>query len=246
MGRRCGRLGDHPRHLPRRGGDHRVSPAHTHDERLGADRSQPVVVSTGSGGAFRAGPDLDRLPPGKRLPRLCSIEEPGAPGDRCAAAAGDRPGGRGGHRLRRQPRPRRRPAVAATTARFRQALPRMGRSVDLGGSRTLPRPVGPQRAEELLLPGGELPGEGLRPAGLVSRALSPEELDRVARKLARWVAGGPTIVDAGANRLLEGSSYGALTQALDRESIAQSLNITEPDSAEGVTDFSWRREPVCH
>ncbi|MHB1526187.1 MAG: enoyl-CoA hydratase/isomerase family protein [Candidatus Dormibacteria bacterium] len=130
---------------------------------------------------------------------------------------------------------------AAPTARLGQVVPRMGPSVDLCGSRIVPRLVGPHLAQELSPPGRELSGEECRPACLASRAVSPEALDRVGDRLGPRLAAGPKIANPGTNRLLGDSSSVALPEALDGETIAGFLNVPEPDLAESLAALSRRR-----
>lgn len=116
--------------------------------------------------------------------------------------------------------------VAGESARFAQVFPRLGLSVDLGGSWILPRLVGPHRARELALLGDEVGGRAAADMGLINRCVPDALLDDTVGALARQLAGYSPAAQARTKQLLEAALTGTLRDALDRETEAQIANAT--------------------
>jgi enoyl-CoA hydratase len=113
----------------------------------------------------------------------------------------------------------------------------------MGGSWTLPRLVGPQRAAELLYTGRLVTGEQAAAYGLALEAVpAPEVLPRTLALAAEIAAGAPQPTRQ-LKRSLAGSGARTLSQQLDVEAAAQAENYRSADLDEGLAAARERRTP---
>jgi len=134
--------------------------------------------------------------------------------------------------------------VMAANARMGFAFARVGLTgADAGVTYFLPRIVGPARAMEILLLGAVFDGETAAREGLVTRAVTAEELDSVTDELAAKLAAGPPI---GIRFTKEGvleSLARSLASEFDFEARAQTTCMMSADHKEGVRAFLEKRPP---
>ncbi|NNM47063.1 enoyl-CoA hydratase/isomerase family protein [Knoellia koreensis] len=205
------------------------------------DQDVRVIVLTGAGGSFCAGADLTDLDPdrlgeamvefNKIIPALRDLPQPviakvrgAAVGAGCnLALACDF-------------------VIADQTARFTQIFPRLGLSIDLGGSWVLPRLVGLRQARELALLGDDLDGPAAAQVGLITRCVPADELDDAVTALARRLAGFSRAAQARTKHLLDLTCTAALTEALAREAEAQVANASTPEFHQALNDFRTRHQ----
>jgi enoyl-CoA hydratase/carnithine racemase len=133
--------------------------------------------------------------------------------------------------------------VASENARFSEIFARRGLSIDFGGSWLLPRIVGMHRAKELALFADIIDAAEAERIGLVNRVLPDDEIDEFVVAWAARLAAGPPIALAMTKRMLNNSLEVTMPQALDDESVAQSLNFTTADTMEAMKAFVDKREP---
>ena len=134
--------------------------------------------------------------------------------------------------------------AAFDDARFSEIFARRGLSLDAGGSRLLPRLIGMHRAKELALLADVVSAQEAERIRLVNRVVPDADLDGVADDWARRLAEGPPIALAQSNRLLNNAfSYG-LSEALDAEGMAQTVNVATEDTREAMVAFFKKRDPV--
>lgn len=133
--------------------------------------------------------------------------------------------------------------VASSRARFSEIFIKRGLSVDFGGAWTLPRLVGLQRAKELVLLGDILSAEEAREAGLVTRVVAPEELDKVVDELVSRLRANPPIAASLSKKMLNESFETSLLQSLDAEAASQTVNLSLDDAKEAFEAFLAKREP---
>jgi enoyl-CoA hydratase/carnithine racemase len=133
--------------------------------------------------------------------------------------------------------------VASERARFSEIFARRGLSLDFGGSWLLPRRVGLHRAKELAFFGDILAAAEAERMGLVNRVVPVDELDSFVAGWAERLAAGPPLALAASKRLLDSSSPLSLADALEREAIAQSMNIMSEDGKEAIMAFLEKRDP---
>lgn len=132
---------------------------------------------------------------------------------------------------------------AAGSARFSEIFVKRGLSLDWGGSWLLPRLVGLHKAKELALLGDILSADEAAELGLVNRVVADAELDVVVDEIAARLAAGPPIAMATTKRLLNNSGALSMSQALEAESLGQSVNFSTADTAEAIRAFVEKRDP---
>lgn len=131
--------------------------------------------------------------------------------------------------------------IAATSARFVVAYTKVGLSPDGGTSWFLPRLVGLRRAQELTLLNPTLDAEGALAAGIVTRVVADDDLDREIEAVASELAAGPTPAVGEAKRLLRTSLDNPLTIHLDAEAAALVRSAAREDAREGIAAFLAKR-----
>jgi enoyl-CoA hydratase len=135
-------------------------------------------------------------------------------------------------------------AVVADTAKIGFNFVRLGIHPGMGGSWSLPRLVGPQRAAELLYTGRMVTGTEAVAYGMALEAVpAAQVLPRTLALAAEIAAAAPQPV-----RQLKASLAGAATrtleQQLDVEASAQAENYRTEDIDEGLRAARGRRAPV--
>jgi 2-(1,2-epoxy-1,2-dihydrophenyl)acetyl-CoA isomerase len=133
--------------------------------------------------------------------------------------------------------------VASDQARFCEIFSRRGLSIDFGGSWSLPRLVGLQRAKELTLLAPMLSAQEAMEMGLLNRVVPAAELDDFVADWAQQLAAGPPIALAMSKSLLDRSFEVSLAQALDDEARCQAVNFATADTAEALSAFVEKRPP---
>lgn len=133
--------------------------------------------------------------------------------------------------------------VAGESARFSEIFARRGLTIDFGGSYTLPRRVGMQRAKELALLAEIVDAATAYEMGLVNRVIAEDGLDDFVADWAQRLAAGPPIALAMTKRLLNNSLNVTLEEALDDEGLSQAVNFGTSDTLEAVAAFLEKREP---
>lgn len=214
---------------------------------LAEDDDVRAVVLTGTGDAFCTGADLTALSgdatDGRRLRHVATRLHAAvrgllaAPKPVVAAVNGVAAGGGLGPALAADV------VVAAESARFEFAYPRVGLSGDGCSTFLLPRLLGLRRAREFALLDEPMPAAEAVEAGLATEAVPDGEFDDRVATLAAELAGGPTRAYARTKRLLL-RSYGrtaSAAMAAEADAIV-SLARTE-DYARGHEAFVGGDEP---
>ena len=133
--------------------------------------------------------------------------------------------------------------IASTEARFIEVFVRRGIAVDAAGAFLLPRLVGLQKAKELVFFGDDLAPDEAQRLGLVTRVVTPDQLEATAREWAERLAAGPTFAIGMSKRLLNRSLESSFETALEEEALAQMLVTQSDDTREGMKAFMERRTP---
>ncbi len=131
--------------------------------------------------------------------------------------------------------------LAARSAFFLQAFRRIGLVPDGGSTWLLPRLVGMARARELALLGERLPAEKAYEWGLVNRLYEDDQLMDEAKKLAKALAGGPTIALNLIRRAFWESTDNSYEEQLNLERQSQKIAGRTQDRTEGVMAFLEKR-----
>jgi 2-(1,2-epoxy-1,2-dihydrophenyl)acetyl-CoA isomerase len=217
-------------------------------EALETDATVRCIVLTGTGAAFCAGGDLkefaanaERIGDHTRelstilhgaQARLVTMAKPVVVAVNGAAAGGGFGLSLSGDIV-----------VAAESARFTPAYPRIGAAPDGGFTYFVPRLVGLRRAQELYFLDRSLTAREAHEWGLITRVVADAELARSTAALAAQLASGPTVAFGLAKRLFRDSVGGAMEEQLELESRAISRSTATEDWAAATTAFLEKRRP---
>ncbi len=133
--------------------------------------------------------------------------------------------------------------LAADDARFGAVFAKRGLSLDCAASWLLPRLVGMHKAKEIALLGDIFGAAEALSIGLVNKVLPAADLDAAVDALATRLASGPTLALSLSKRLLNASYNFSLAEALEAEAMAQTVNGSSDDTAEGMRAFFEKRPP---
>lgn len=212
-----------------------------------ANDSVRAIVLTGSGKAFCAGQDLKEvtdpeLNPGFRkileehynpiIKRLRTIKKPVI-----GAINGVAAGAGANIALACDI------VVAHQKVSFIQAFSLIGLVPDSGGTYTLPRLIGFQKAQALAMLGDKISAEEAEAMGMIYKAVPLEEFESTISKLADKLSKMPTKALGMIKELFNASMTNSLTEQLAMESEYQIEAAQTEDYAEGVAAFIEKRQP---
>ena len=210
------------------------------------DASVRAVLLTGEGRAFCAGQDLaEAIAPGtlieeiitvqynpivrrlRNLPKpvVCAVNGVAAGAGANIAYACDL-------------------TLAAESANFIQSFINIGLIPDSGGTYTLPRLVGMQRAFGQMILAPKVSAKEAESLGMIWKAVPDSELMNEATALAKKLAVMPTKAIALTKEALNRSQNTSLDTQLDHENELQSIAGRSYDYNEGVKAFLEKRKPV--
>jgi 2-(1,2-epoxy-1,2-dihydrophenyl)acetyl-CoA isomerase len=133
--------------------------------------------------------------------------------------------------------------VAGRSAVFVEAFGRLGLIPDVGGTWTLPRRIGEQRAKALCLAGDPLPAETARDWGLVWKVFDDDRLVEEALDLAATLAAQSASAIALTKRAFRASADNSFEQQIALERSLQAEAGATADHAEGAAAFIEKRAP---
>lgn len=133
--------------------------------------------------------------------------------------------------------------VASDRATFGASFRNVGLGPDSGASYFLGRLAGPQVALKLLYTGEIIDADEARASGLVADVVPAEEIDVAVEELARTIGSGPTRALTEAKRLVYDHFAADLETALSAEADAQAVLSTTDGHEEGVRAFLEKRDP---
>lgn len=131
--------------------------------------------------------------------------------------------------------------LAAKSASFIQAFSKIGLIPDSGGTYYLPRLVGMQKAAALMFLGDKVIADDAEKMGMIYKAVTDENLQEEAMKIAQTLAKMPTKGIGLTKRLLNESFNNTLTQQLNLEGDLQTIAGSTYDYNEGVNAFLEKR-----
>lgn len=214
-----------------------------------ADKAVRAIVITGSGRGFCSGQDIvayAALPPEERdigralerfyEPMIARMRD--CPLPIVAAVNGVAAGAGANFALLADI------VIAARSAAFVEAFGRIGLIPDVGGTWTLPRLVGEQRAKALCLLGDPLPAETAERWGLIWKAVDDDVLLGEALTLAERLAGQSASAVALTKRAIRASAGNTFQDQIALERRLQSEAGETADHAEGAAAFVEKRAPV--
>lgn len=132
---------------------------------------------------------------------------------------------------------------ASDNAKFIQAFSAIGLIPDSGGTYTLPRLVGMQRAAAMTFLGEKISAEEAERTGLIYKCTPHGELQETARKTADKLAAMPTYGLGLTKKLLNSSFGNSLESQLALEAEMQAKAGNSHDYTEGVNAFLEKRKP---
>ena len=210
------------------------------------DKSIRAIYLTGNGKAFCAGQDLGELtgenpPPFEQIlsehynpiitrlrniakPIVCGVNGVAAGAGANIALACD-------------------VVVASTSASFIQAFSKIGLIPDSGGTFTLPRLIGWQKASALMMLGDKVSAIDAEKMGMIYKVFSEETFAEESIKIATTLASMPTMGLAYTKQALNASLQNNLQQQLQVEDELQYKAANTKDYAEGVAAFVEKRLP---
>lgn len=211
-----------------------------------ADGAVRAVLITGSGRAFSAGQDLaEAIAPGTRIEdilttqynpivrRIRDLKKP------VIAAVNGVAAGAGANIAYACDL-----TLAAESANFIQSFINIGLIPDSGGTFTLPRLIGMQRAFGQMILAPKISAREAEAAGMIWKAVPDAELMNEAKALAQKLAAMPTKAIALTKEALNRSMSGTLSEQLDVENELQTIAGRSHDYNEGVNAFLEKRKPI--
>ncbi|MFM9910984.1 MAG: enoyl-CoA hydratase-related protein [Chitinophagaceae bacterium] len=133
--------------------------------------------------------------------------------------------------------------IAASSAAFIQAFSKIGLVPDSGGTFTLPRLIGWQKATALMMLGEKVSATDAEKMGMIYRVFSDENFARESFDIALNLARMPTRSLAFTKQLLQLSFNNNFEDQLQKEDAYQQRAALSSDYQEGVQAFLEKRSP---
>ena len=133
--------------------------------------------------------------------------------------------------------------VAANSASFIQAFSKIGLIPDSGGTFTLPRLIGWQKASALMMTGDKVSAAAAEQMGMIYKIFSDESFEEESKKLATTISQMPTKGLAYTKHALNNSFHNSWEEQLLMEDEYQQKAATTDDYNEGINSFLEKRAP---
>lgn len=133
--------------------------------------------------------------------------------------------------------------VASENASFIQAFSKIGLIPDSGGTFTLPRLIGWQKASALMLLGEKVSATDAEKMGMIYKVFTAEAFEENALRIAQQLANMPTKGLAYTKLVLNNSVINCWEEQLQDEDIFQQRAAQTADYKEGVQAFLEKRQP---
>jgi 2-(1,2-epoxy-1,2-dihydrophenyl)acetyl-CoA isomerase len=133
--------------------------------------------------------------------------------------------------------------VAAQSASFIQAFSKLGLIPDSGGTYTLPRLIGWQKASAIMMLGDKIPATLAEQWGMIYKVFADDEFGAESNKIADTLAQMPTKGLAYTKHALSYSMTNSLEQQLLLEDELQQKAANTHDFKEGIQSFLEKRAP---
>jgi 2-(1,2-epoxy-1,2-dihydrophenyl)acetyl-CoA isomerase len=211
------------------------------------DKNIRCVYITGAGKAFCAGQDLDEVvdPKGPGMNRILSehfnpivlkIQKMQKPV--VAAVNGVAAGAGANIALICDV------VVAAQSASFIQAFNKIGLIPDSGGTFSLPRLIGLQKASAIMMLGDKIMAEEAERMGMIYKWFADDEFEASSKAIATKLADLPTLGLALTKQALVWSDSHTMGEQLQNEDKLQQRAAASKDFKEGVEAFLQKRKPI--
>ncbi len=133
--------------------------------------------------------------------------------------------------------------VATQSTNFIQAFSRIGLIPDSGGTHTLPRLIGWQKASAIMMLGDKISAQEAERIGMIYQYFPDDTFMNSAQQIARTLANMPTRGLAYTKQMLSQSFTNNFEQQLLDEDIFQQKSAQTYDFKEGVNAFLEKRKP---
>ena len=133
--------------------------------------------------------------------------------------------------------------VASENASFIQAFSKIGLIPDSGGTFTLPRLIGWQKASALMMLGEKVSATDAEKMGMIYKVFTQETFEENALLIAHYLAKMPTKGLAYTKLVLNNSVINCWEEQLQDEDIFQQRAAQTADYKEGVQAFLEKRQP---
>lgn len=133
--------------------------------------------------------------------------------------------------------------VATESASFIQAFSKIGLIPDSGGTYTLPRLIGFQKASALMMLGDKVSATEAERMGMIYQVVADDSFEETVEQLGAKLAKMPTKGLGMTKRALNLSASNDLSQQLDQEEELQKKAGNTNDYQEGVNAFLEKRKP---
>lgn len=134
--------------------------------------------------------------------------------------------------------------VAAASASFIQAFSKIGLIPDSGGTFTLPRLIGWQKASALMMLGDKVTAAEAERLGMLYKVFEEAVFEEESKKIATTLSQMPTKGLAYTKHALNMSFVGSWEDQLQVEDKYQQKAAATEDYAEGINAFLEKRQPV--
>jgi 2-(1,2-epoxy-1,2-dihydrophenyl)acetyl-CoA isomerase len=134
--------------------------------------------------------------------------------------------------------------IAAETASFIQAFSKIGLIPDSGGTFTLPRLIGWQKASALMMTGDKVGAAEAERLGMVYKIFADVVFDEESKKIATTISQMPTKVLAYTKHALNVTFQNSWEEQLQLEDEYQQKAAATEDYTEGINAFLEKRIPA--
>jgi 2-(1,2-epoxy-1,2-dihydrophenyl)acetyl-CoA isomerase len=134
--------------------------------------------------------------------------------------------------------------VASEAASFIQAFSKIGLIPDSGGTFTLPRLIGWQKAGALMMTGDKLSATDAEKMGMIYKVLAADVFEDESKKIAATLSQLPTKALAYTKHALNNAFSNSWEEQLILEDEYQQKAAITEDYAEGINAFLEKRNPT--
>ena len=131
--------------------------------------------------------------------------------------------------------------IAAESASFIQAFSKIGLIPDSGGTFTLPRLIGWQKARALMMTGDKVSATDAEKMGMIYKVVAADIFETESKKIAAALAGMPTKGLAYTKQVLNSSFTNSWEEQLQLEDEFQQKAALTADYQEGINAFLEKR-----
>ena len=133
--------------------------------------------------------------------------------------------------------------IATPRTRFIEVFARRGLVVDFGGSWTLPRIVGVQKAKELTMTANEIDGQTMFDLNMLYKLVEPNHLESEATDLMGKLDKLSFISICMNKEQIKNGLNKTFSESLELEALNQNSRFIHSDTAEGIMAFVDKRTP---